>query len=72
MLIVKLAGAKVLDVPPTLIIYGINDMAVGEKSVIGSEKYLKGKYKIEKINSGHWLIQESFDLVSKNILEHIR
>ena len=56
---------------PTLIIYGKNDMAVGEKSVDGSEKYLMGNYKIEKLDSGHWLIQESFDLVSEMILDHI-
>lgn len=57
---------------PTLIIYGMNDMAIDEKSVDDSVKFLKGKYKIEKFNSGHWLIQESFEKVSKNILEHIR
>tara|TARA_Y100001970_G_scaffold195726_1_gene237927 strand:+ start:675 stop:1550 length:876 start_codon:yes stop_codon:yes gene_type:complete len=56
---------------PTLIIYGMKDMAIGVKSVDESEKYLKGKYKIKKINSGHWLIQESFDEVSKSIIEHI-
>jgi pimeloyl-ACP methyl ester carboxylesterase len=56
---------------PTLIIYGINDMAIDVKSVDNSEKYLKGRYKIEKLDSGHWLIQESFEEVSKSILEHI-
>ena len=56
---------------PTLIIYGLKDMAIGEKSVDESEKYLKGKYKIEKLNSGHWLIQESFEAVSNSILQHL-
>ncbi len=56
---------------PTLIIYGINDMAIDVKSVDNSEKYLKGRYKIEKLDSGHWLIQESFEEVSKSIIEHI-
>ena len=56
---------------PTLIIYGLKDMAIGEKSVDESEKYLKGDYKIEKLESGHWLIQESFDSVSNSILHHL-
>ena len=56
---------------PTLIIYGLKDMAIGEKSVDESEKYLKGDYKIEKLESGHWLIQESFETVSKSIINHL-
>jgi len=56
---------------PTLIIYGLKDMAIGEKSVDESEKYLIGEYKIEKLESGHWLIQESFETVSKSILNHL-
>jgi len=56
---------------PTLIIYGVNDMAIDVKSVDNSEKFLKGRYKIEKLDSGHWLIQESFEEVSKIIIEHI-
>ena len=56
---------------PTLILYGKKDMAIGEKSVDESEKYLKGEYKIEKLESGHWLIQESFEAVSKSIINHL-
>ena len=56
---------------PTLIVYGLKDMAIGEKSVDESEKYLKGEYKIEKLESGHWLIQESFEAVSKSIINHL-
>ena len=56
---------------PTLIIYGINDMAIDVISVDNSEKFFKGRYRIEKLNSGHWLIQESFKEVSKSIIEHI-
>ena len=47
-------------------------MAIDVKSVDDSEKYLKGKYKIKKIDSGHWLIQESFEEVSESIMEHIK
>ena len=34
---------------PTLIIYGINDMAIDVISVDNSEKFLKGRYRIEMI-----------------------
>ena len=55
----------------TLILYGIKDMAIGEKSVDESAKYLKGEYNIEKLDVGHWLIQESFESVSNSILKHL-
>ncbi len=55
----------------TLILYGIKDMAIGEKSVDKSAKYLKGDYNIEKLDVGHWLIQESFESVSNSILKHL-
>ena len=58
-------------ITPTLIIYGLKDMAIGEKSVDESEKYLTGDYKIEKLKAGHWLIQESFEDVSNSILQHL-
>jgi pimeloyl-ACP methyl ester carboxylesterase len=56
---------------PTLIIYGLKDMAIGEKSVDESEKYLTGEYTIEKLEVGHWLIQEDFDSVSNIILNQL-
>ena len=55
----------------TLILYGIKDMAIGEKSVDESAKYLKGEYNIEKLDVGHWLIQESFESISNSILKHL-
>ena len=58
-------------ITPTLIIYGLKDMAIGEKSVDESEKYLTGDYKIEQLKAGHWLIQESFEAVSNSILQHL-
>ena len=36
-----------------------------------SDDSLKGDYKIEKLHSGHWLIQESFEDVSNSILHHL-
>ena len=55
----------------TLILYGIKDMAIGEKSVDESAKYLKGEYNIEKLDVGHWLIQESFESISNSIIKHL-
>ena len=56
---------------PTLIIYGVNDMAVGEVAVDNSEYYMDNSYSLKKINAGHWLIQESFEEVSNYIIKHI-
>ena len=47
------------------------DMAIGRKSVILSEQYMAGPYKFLELYAGHWLIQESFDDVSKAIIKHI-
>ena len=56
---------------PTLMISGINDMAVGEAAVNNTKTYINAPYKLEKINAGHWLIQESFEETSKLIINHI-
>ena len=55
---------------PTLMISGTNDMAVGETAVDNTQLYINAPYTLKKIDAGHWLIQESFDEVSKYILEH--
>ena len=56
---------------PTLLIYGKKDFAIGQKAVDETKKYLKSFHLIKTINYSHWLIQDSFDFVSKNILNHI-
>ena len=55
---------------PTLMIAGTNDMAVGETAVDNTKLYINAPYTLKKIDAGHWLIQESFDEVSKYIIEH--
>ncbi len=57
---------------PTLMIYGTNDMAIGVQGVDETEKYMKSFYSLKKINASHWLIQESFDFVSNEILNHLK
>ena len=56
---------------PTLMIYGTQDMAIGEKGIDETEKFIKSFYRLKKIDSSHWLIQDSFDVVSKEILDHV-
>ena len=56
---------------PTLMIYGTRDMAIGEKGVDETEKFIKSYYRLKKIDSSHWLIQDSFDVVSNEILDHV-
>jgi hypothetical protein len=48
------------------------DMAIGRKSVVLSEQYMAGPYNFLELYAGHWLIQESFDDVSKAIIKHIK
>tara|TARA_Y100001949_G_scaffold162564_1_gene155717 strand:- start:146 stop:664 length:519 start_codon:yes stop_codon:yes gene_type:complete len=57
---------------PTLLIWGNMDMAIGRKSVVLSEQYMAGPYNFLELYAGHWLIQESFDDVSKAIIKHIK
>ena len=57
---------------PTLMISGINDMAVGQVAVDNTQSYMNAPYTLEKIEAGHWLIQESFDEVSRVIINHIK
>ena len=56
---------------PVLMIYGKRDIAIGEKAVDETINYIKAPYTLKKINSSHWLVQDSFDLVSSNILNHL-
>ena len=56
---------------PVLMIYGKRDIAIGEKAVNETINYIKAPYTVKKINSSHWLVQDSFDLVSSDILNHL-
>ena len=56
---------------PVLMIFGKRDIAIGEKAVDETINYIKASYTVKKINSSHWLVQDSFDLVSSNILNHL-
>mgnify|MGYP001069778037 CR=1 FL=1 len=57
---------------PTLLIWGNQDIAVGRTAVVRTEQYMKGPYRLVELNAGHWLIQEAFDLVHREILGHLK
>ena len=57
---------------PSLLIWGNMDMAIGRKSIVLNKQYMGGPYNLLELYAGHWLIQESFDDVSKAIIKHIK
>ena len=56
---------------PTLLIYGNDDMAIASKGVDETHKFINAPYTLKKINSTHWLIQDSYEIVSKQIFDHL-
>ena len=57
---------------PILMIYGTKDMAIGEKAVDETKNYVNASYKLLKIKASHWLIQDSFDIISNEVLKHLK
>ena len=57
---------------PTLFIWGNNDLAIGRVGVEMTKQYMKGEYKFVELDAGHWLIQEKYDVVLKEISEQIK
>lgn len=57
---------------PTLFIWGERDMAVGDKSVEESHKFMSGPYEFLALKAGHWLIQTNYPEVSEAIIRHIK
>ena len=57
---------------PTLLIYGENDMAIASKGVDETHKFINAPYTLKKINSTHWLIQDSYEVVYNEILNHLK
>ena len=57
---------------PTLLIYGENDMAIASKGVDETYKFINAPYTLKKINSTHWLIQDSYEVVYNEILNHLK
>lgn len=59
-----------IDVP-VLFIWGNNDSALKRSGVEWTEDYVTGYYRFVELNASHWLIQESYDTVQKEIVSHL-
>lgn len=57
---------------PTLTIWGNQDQAVGRSTTLAQAEYMSGYSRFIELDAGHWLIQERFDEVSREILAHLR
>ena len=57
---------------PTLLIWGNKDMAIGRRCMELTNPYMKGAFKFVELDAGHWLIQEQLQIVSKEIIEHLK
>ena len=59
--------------PPTLLIWGDSDPALGRKAVVETEALMSGPYRLLVLEGvGHWLQFERSDEVSRAIVEHSR
>ncbi|WP_460218605.1 alpha/beta hydrolase [Psychroserpens sp. MEBiC05023] len=56
---------------PTLFIWGNKDVAIGSHSVSNCHKYMKHEYRFLELDSGHWLIQTSYDQLKEVITKHL-
>lgn len=57
---------------PTLSIWGNQDIPVGRVGVEMARQYMKGEYSLVELAAGHTLVQEQFDRVDREILNHIQ
>lgn len=57
---------------PVLFIWGNDDMALMRSGAEWTENYVDGYYRFVEMDAGHWLIQESFDSIQKEILQHLQ
>lgn len=57
---------------PTLFIWGNKDLYIGRTGVEMAKQYMAGEYNMVELDAGHWLIQEKFERVRDEILNHIQ
>lgn len=57
---------------PTILIWGNQDPAVGRAGVEMTKQYMKGEYSMLELDAGHALVQEKFERVNQEILNHIQ
>jgi pimeloyl-ACP methyl ester carboxylesterase len=56
---------------PTLFIWGNTDLAVSSFAVSEHHQYMKGDYEFIELDTGHWLIQTSYEALESSITTHI-
>ena len=59
-----------IDVP-VLFIWGNEDKAVQRSGVEWTKSYVSDYYRFVEVNAGHWLMQESYEEVQKEIVQHL-
>lgn len=57
---------------PTIFIWGNQDIAIGRAGVEMTKQYMKGEYSAIELDAGHALVQEKFERVKDEILNHIQ
>ncbi len=69
-------GATVQDefevTTPTLLVWGNQDTAVGPATLKTHDQYMKGPNKFVELTAGHWLVQEAFDDVRREVVAHLK
>jgi pimeloyl-ACP methyl ester carboxylesterase len=56
---------------PTLFVWGNKDDAVARSGVDWTKDYVNDYYRFVEVDSGHWLIQESYEKVKNEIVSHL-
>jgi pimeloyl-ACP methyl ester carboxylesterase len=57
---------------PTVLIWGNKDIAIGRAGIERTKQYMKGDYSLIELDAGHTLVQEQFERVDREILNHIQ
>ena len=56
---------------PVLFVWGKNDNALKRSGIEWTEDYVTDYYRFVELDAGHWLIQESYEKVQKEIVLHL-
>lgn len=57
---------------PVLFVWGNKDSALKRSGVEWTEDYVTGYYRFVELDADHWLIQESYEKVQKEIVAHLK
>lgn len=57
---------------PTILIWGNQDTVIGRAGVEMTKQYMKGEYSMLELDAGHTLVQEKFERINHEILNHIQ